>query len=199
MVDRIIQGYFADEMIAEELEVSVLFLDLSGFTALSENLSPGDVIKLLNGVFGRFTAAVFQHEGTLDKFMGDGMMAIFGAPLPQEDHAVRAVNAALLMQDKLAEFNASTEDADIRMRIGINSGLVTAGDIGSPDRKDYTVIGDAVNVASRLESAVAKPGQIVIGPRTHELLAGAIPCTELTEAQLKGRLKAVIPYLVQSS
>lgn len=200
VVDTIIDACeegLPDVMIAAEMEVTVLFLDLSGFTTLSEDLAPAEVTQLLNDVFGRFTDAVFEFTGTLDKFMGDGMMAIFGAPVPMEDHADRAVRAALRMQEHLEAFNSARgNDSGLRMRIGINSGLVTAGDIGSPERKDYTVIGDVVNVASRLESQVAVPGQIIIGPRTKELVTETICCKELEPTVLKGKSKPVSPHLV---
>jgi adenylate cyclase len=200
VVDRIIasSGEMRREMVADEGDVSVLFADLTGFTAMAENLRPFEVIQVLNQVFERLSGAVFDYEGTLDKFRGDGMMAFFGAPLAQADHAERAVKAALRMQALLADINADTHNRRfVSMRIGINSGPVVVGDIGSPQRKDYTVIGDVVNIASRLESSVAQPGQVVIGPRTYRLVAPAFACQELEAVRLKGRIRTVRPYLVQ--
>ena len=122
-----------DEMQADEYDVSVLFADLGGFTALAENWSAAEVVRVLNQVFERWTADVFVRDGTLDKYIGDAVMAIFGAPLRQSDHAQRAVATALAMRQSLDEFNRSRPDAPpLDVRIGINSGRVIAGDIGSP-------------------------------------------------------------------
>jgi adenylate cyclase len=184
-------------MLAAQREVTVLFADLSGFTSLAENREPAEVVSILNRVFENFTRAIFQYDGTLDKFLGDGVLAVFGAPVSQADHAERAVLAALLMQQLLSESSpAGSGGEPLRMRIGINSGTAVAGDIGSPMRKDYTVVGDVVNVASRLQSSVAEPGQIVIGPATYELCKDTVECEALPEIRLKGKQHSVHPYLV---
>jgi len=199
VVERIVQapGMAGRAMVAEEGEVSVLFADLTGFTSMAERMAPAEVVQLLNQVFERFTEAVFALDGTLDKFRGDGMMAFFGAPLQLHDHAERAVEAALRMQEMLEEWNEySPESRRLAMRIGINSGVVVVGDIGSPQRKDYTVIGDAVNIASRLESFVARPGQVVIGHETHRRLGETFHCQPLEEVRLRGKRQVVRPYLV---
>jgi adenylate cyclase len=185
------------EMISEQRQVTVLFGDLSGFTSMAEEMEPAEVARVLNGVFELLTGAVFAYDGTLDKYMGDALMAIFGAPLSQSDHAERAVRAALRMQQLLDEFNRlRPECKSLRMRIGVNSGTAVTGDIGSPIRKDYTVIGDMVNVASRLESSVAEPGQVVIGPATYDLCKDAFVCRPLSELRLKGKQHVMRPYLV---
>lgn len=203
VVDKIVQGAITGtqnaigDMIADEREVSVIFADLCGFTTMSETLKPHEVAQVLNGVFGQLTDAIFEFDGTLDKFMGDALMAFFGAPLDQPDHARRAVRTALAMKKRLEDFNADIGSGQkVEMRIGINSGSVVAGDIGSSERKDYTVIGDTVNVASRLESSVAKPGEIVIGPTTYELVKDDVTCEPLGEVKLKGKELMVVAFRV---
>ncbi len=199
VVERILEapGVGVGGMVADEGDVSVLFADLTGFTTMAERLPPSEVVLILNQVFERLTSAVFELDGTLDKFRGDGMMAFFGAPLPMQDHAERAVEAALRMQDALTKLNEAREGVrPIRMRIGVNSGSVVVGDIGSPQRKDYTVIGDVVNIASRLESSVAQPGQVVIGETTWEAARHAFTADALEEVLLKGKQEGVRPYLV---
>ena len=181
----------ADGMIAEEREVSILFCDISGFTSLSENLAPRAVTEMLNEIFQGLTERIFAEQGTLDKFIGDAMMVFFGAPLDQADHAQRAVRAGLAMQHWIQGRNAKLEAAErIQIRIGINSGPTIVGDIGSRERMDYTVIGDTVNVASRLESSVAKVGEVVVGPRTRELLGEEFELEALEPILLKGRCEA---------
>ncbi len=198
VVDRIISASGVSDrgMAAEEGEVTVLFADITGFTTLAEELPPREVIGVLNHIFERLTEEVFALEGTLDKFRGDGMMAFFGAPLAMPDHAARAVECALRMQERLAELNAESEaDRNVAMRIGINSGPVVVGDVGSPERKDYTVIGDVVNTASRLESAVAEPGQVVIGHSTWQRVRTRFECKALDEVFVKGKSQRVRPHL----
>ena len=124
-------------------------------------------MMLRDEVFEAMTEEVFKGDGTLDKFMGDAVMVFFGAPLQQDDHAERAVKVALGMQRCIEEFNARHPDMKpLGIRIGINSGPAVVGDIGAFRRRDYTVIGDTVNTASRIESTVARVGQVVIGPAT---------------------------------
>src|SRR4051812_12629845 len=155
--------------VPEVKDVSVLFSDIVGFTSMSEKMSPAAVALILNDYLSRMTDVIFKHEGTLDKYIGDAIMAVFGAPLDMPDHAVRSIRAALEMRERLEEFNAERKEGPtLRIRIGINSGSAVAGEIGSINKKEYTVLGDTVNTASRLESSVAKPGMIVIGQNTFE-------------------------------
>ena len=199
VVEQILRstGRAERDMAAEERDVTVLFADLKGFTAMAEDMRSAEVIRILNRVFERLTEVVFELEGTLDKFRGDGMMVFFGAPLAMPDHAQRAVETALRMQEALRELNTRHRSLrELRMRIGINSGPVVVGDIGSPQRKDYTVIGDVVNTASRLESDVAGPGEIVIGRSTFEQVGEHFVCEPLEEVHVKGRQQSVRPYRV---
>ena len=184
-------------MLADEYDVSVLFADLTGFTALAENWSPAEAVHALNLVFERWAANVFRLDGTLDKYIGDAVMAVFGAPLRQADHARRAVATALAMRRTLDDLNRSRpQEPPLEVRIGINSGRVIAGDIGSRLHKGYTVIGDAVNIASRLETSVALPGQIVIGQATYEQVREDFACESLGEVQLRGKRQAIRAYRV---
>lgn len=188
---------FDGEMQAEDHEVSVLFVDIVHFTSLAENMRPAEVIQLLNTVFERLADAVFRFDGTLDKYIGDAAMVVFGAPLAQPDHALRAVRTAWLMREVIDQCNLAAGDGpQLQVRIGINSGNAVVGDIGSPLRKEYTAIGDVVNTASRLESSVAKPGEIVIGPLTYEHVKMEFECEPLAELQLRGRKQTICPYRV---
>jgi adenylate cyclase len=183
--------------VPEVKEVSILFADIVGFTTMSEKMSPSQVALLLNDYLSRMTDVIFKYEGTLDKFIGDAIMAVFGAPLDMPDHASRSVKAALEMQERLAEFNSEhKEGPHLRIRIGINSGKAVAGEIGSINKKEYTVLGDTVNTASRLESSVAKPGMVVIGQNTHEMVLGQFECKSLGSFTLKGKEKEVSVFEV---
>jgi len=149
-------------------ETSILFADIVGFTARCETLPPEDVAAFLNQFFSLAADVIFKHGGTLDKFIGDAVMAFFGAPLPQDDHAERAVRSALELLAALDEWNTGREaagDDRIEVRVAVNSGPVVVGDIGSATRVDYTVLGNTVNVTSRLEEHVAEPG--THGARQH--------------------------------
>jgi adenylate cyclase len=183
--------------IPEVREVTILFSDLVGFTSMSERMSPAAVALLLNEYLGRMTDIIFKFEGTLDKYIGDAIMAVFGAPLDMPDHPAQAIRAALEMRERLEEFNAERREGPVlRMRIGINTGKVVVGEIGSINKKEFTVLGDAVNTASRLESSVAKPMMIVIGPTTYEAVRGEFECNSLGVVALKGKEKQVEAYEV---
>jgi adenylate cyclase len=199
VIERIVRSSELDDgvMETEEREVSVLFADLAGFTRIAENMSAREVTAMLNQLFGFLTEEVFREGGTLDKFIGDAVMAFFGAPLAQPDHAMRAVRAARGMLARLEVFNTRRPtEQRLGLRIGINSGPVIVGDVGAQQRRDYTVIGDVVNVASRLESSVARVGQVVIGSTTQAALRGAFDCHPLEPVVLKGRSGSFQPYLV---
>lgn len=182
---------------AQRCEITVLFADISGFTHMSEGLEPMRVANILNCCFELLTEQIFAHGGTLDKYIGDAIMAFFGAPAPDPDHARHAVDAAVAMQRALKGYNDTRPEGypELHMRIGINTGEAFAGDIGCEKRMDYTVMGSTVNLASRLESSVCKPDQIVIGPRTTQLLKD-IPLIELPGTRVKGIDYDILPSAI---
>lgn len=141
-------------LVGESRKMTVLFSDIRNFTHLSEKMPPEDVVSLLNEYFGQMLNIIFINNGTLDKFLGDGMMVLFGAPLNDSEQEINAVNTALQMQHALKELNQKWERMEcpsLRMGIGIHTGDAVVGNIGSEKRMEYTAIGDTVNVASRLE------------------------------------------------
>ncbi len=177
---------------------TVLFADIVGFTAMTESMPPAEVARMLNECFSRMTDVIFRHEGTLDKFIGDAIMAIFGAPIAYRDHAQRAVRCALDMRAALDVLNREhPERPPILFRMGINTGPLVAGDIGSVRRMEYTVLGTTVNAASRLESEVARPGQIVVGEATYVLLKDAFDFEELGSVKAKGLSRDLAAYGVR--
>ena len=183
-------------------EATVLFADLAGFTPVSEKISPQQVTEMLESYFTHAVEAIFDAGGTLDKFIGDCVMAFFGAPVSQPDHARRAVEAALRIQKDQAALNVDRERRGLpalRVRIAIQSGPVMVGDVGSKKRVDYTVLGNTVNVAARLESGVAEPGDVTIGGETQRLLDGAYRTEALGEFQLKGLEQRVTAFRVLPS
>ncbi len=173
--------------LAQERDVSVLFADLVGFTTRAEKLSPHDVARLLNSCLASMSEAVFEQNGTLDKFIGDAVLAVFGAPFDQPDHPLRAVRTAQGIRRRIGELNRGRGEDPLAVRIAINSGLAMAGDIGSPKRREYTVLGDVVNTASRLQSEVAAPGQIVISRATFDRVRDQVSARPLGERRLRGR------------
>src|SRR6185312_6837665 len=175
-------------------KVSVLFADIRDFTTLSEKMKPEKVVEILNHYFTHVTEIIFDHGGTLDKFLGDGVMAVFGAPVSKGNDAENSVRAAQAIQRLVMELNrdaVAREWPPIRVGIGINTGIVTAGNIGSPRRIDYTVIGDTVNTASRLMSNAAS-GKIIISQHTaFDLSEGKFGLRPLDPLRVKGKSKPV--------
>jgi adenylate cyclase len=185
-----------DIMEAKELDATVLFTEIVGFTPLSERMEPREVNALLNRHFSVMTDIIFEHDGTLDKYIGDGLMAVFGAPISRQDDAERAVSAALKMRAALDNAKKNNpREKDLNIRIGINTGKVMAGNIGSPKRMDYTVLGDAVNVASRLES-IAESNQILIGQETCFRVKDKFKIQEVGLRKLKGKSQDLKIYEV---
>lgn len=211
MIKRAFTRYVAREVVEEILkdperlvlsgarrEVTVLFCDVRGFTRMSERLSPDEVMLLLNDFYTLMIETTFKHDGTLDKFLGDAVMATFGAPIAHPDHSLRAVRTALAMQAGVVELNARRQKAGkelVTVGIGVSAGEAVAGTVGTEDRMEYTVIGDSVNLAARLESN-AKPGQILISHRTYEAVREDVNARSLGPIRVKGKEEVVEVYEV---
>ena len=184
------------EPAVRSMEATVLFADIVGFTTLAERLAPLDLAELLSAALGALTEVVFTHHGTLDKFLGDGLMAVFGAPLPRPDHAAQAVAAALSMGPALrGALVDGGLSAPLELRVGVNSGQMFAGRLGTPQRLEFTVLGDTVNVASRL-CELCPGGDVLIGADTHEHLGGAFPCEPAGSRRLRNRIDPVETFRI---
>ncbi|WP_205370367.1 adenylate/guanylate cyclase domain-containing protein [Thermoleptolyngbya sp. PKUAC-SCTB121] len=178
-------------MVGERKDVTILFSDIRGYTSLTEKMEAADVVTLLNDYFETMVEAVFTYEGTLDKFIGDALMAVFGAPLPLPNHPWMAVQSALDMRRRLKEFNEHRRLANqpiIRIGIGISSGEVVSGNIGSQKRMDYTVIGDGVDISARLEGVTKEYGcDIILSEYTYKLCRDQVWVRELDRIRVKGK------------
>ena len=182
----------------ESKELTVLFSDIRGFTTISEGLTPDQLVQLLNEYLGQMTEIVFAADGTLDKYIGDAIMAFWGSPYPQEDHAVRSCTCALRMSRGLATLNAKWHAAGrppISIGIGLNTGMVNVGNMGSARRLSWTVMGDNVNLASRLEGITKQYHvQIVISEATYRQVSSQFVCRELDKIRVKGKTLPVNIY-----
>jgi adenylate cyclase len=180
-------------------KVSVMFADIRGFTPLSEKLPPEKIVEILNEYFTRVTDVIFDNGGTLDKYIGDAVMAVFGAPISKGNDALNAVKAACDLQRLVLEMNRDAKSRkwpQLQVGIGINTGVVTAGNIGSPRRIDYTVIGDNVNTASRLMSH-AEGFQIIVSESTAREIGNAFTLTKLEPLSVKGKKEPLHGFSVQ--
>jgi adenylate cyclase len=203
--------YLSPQVVAEVLQnpalltlggsrrvMTVFFSDLAGFTTISEALPAEKMVPLLNRYLHRMTQVILELDGTVDKYIGDAIMAFWGAPLVQEDHAVRACLAALRQREAMAEFREATRAdglPELHARMGVNTGPMTVGNMGSEDRFDYTVMGDAVNLASRLEGANKSFGTtIMISQSTFEAAGEVIEARELDLLKVKGKTEPMRVY-----
>lgn len=192
----------------------MLFTDLKGFTTLAEKLEPDQVLEWLNGYMAAMSKVVMEHRGVVEKYIGDSIMAVFGVPVPRnvaqqvQQDAIHAVSAALAMRDRIMQLNDDWKEEEkptAMMRVGVHSGLLVAGCLGGADRMEYTVIGDTVNIASRLESYKedpADPGlsvggcRILISDGTWQLVNERFQTEIVGEILLKGKEKPVKIYSV---
>jgi len=176
--------------------VTVLFCDIVGFTSMTERLTAAEVADFLNTFFDRMTRAIFGYKGSVNKYIGDAIMAIFGAPIPMGNHSEQAVRAALAMQAEVAAIQETLPpDRRFQIRIGVNSGRVVVGNIGSAQRMEFTVLGDPVNVAQRLES-ICKPGKVYVGEETYLGTRDLFEYKDLGDVSLKGKQKQIRVYEV---
>ena len=196
LAERILKERSA--LAGERKQVTVLFADVSGFTSISERLDPEDVHALINRAFELMLAEIHRYEGTVNQFLGDGLMALFGAPIAHEDHAQRAAHAALAMQATLQRYREELgrrRAVDFRVRLGLNTGLVVVGAIGDNLRMDYTAVGDTTNTAARMQQ-LAEPGQIVVAETTERLIAPYFELRALGTFTVKNRAQPVAAWEV---
>jgi adenylate cyclase len=180
----------------EETEITVAFADIRGFTAVSEDTHPQELVRVLNTYLSIVIGAILRHDGMVNKFGGDSVMAVWNAPTPCADHPMRAVEAALEAQREIRALQESDPTLPrMDFGIGVNSGKAIAGNLGSENRLEYSVIGDCVNVAARL-TGVAEGGKVWIGTETFEAVRGRIEVKLLEPVKVKGKREPVQAYEV---
>lgn len=200
VVNRLLESGDDVQLGGAEREITIVFADIRRFTRLSEGMKATDVVSLLNDVFQLASDRILARGGIIDKYIGDSVMAYFGAPLPQADHAVRAVAAAVDIQNAIAVRRAEAEPdsalASVEIGVGIHTGIVVVGNIGSEQRADFTAVGDAVNVAHRLEK-LARPDEILVSEAVQRRVRDAFRLRFEGERQLSGRQEPVHTYVVE--
>jgi len=177
-------------------ELTVFFSDIRGFTTLSESMTPHELVDHLNIYLTAMTNIILEYKGTLDKYIGDAVMCFWGAPLPQEEHALLACKCALKQMQALEKLNQNwPEERRIDIGIGLNSGIMTVGNMGSLGRMNYTLMGDNVNLGARLEGTNKAYGtHVIIGENTYALVKDKVVTRELDNIRVKGKFKPVMIY-----
>jgi len=199
IVDQLLQNPEQVQLGGTLQPVTVLFADLQGFTTLSEHTEPETLLQLLNSYHTYMVRIVLQYGGTIDKFLGDGLMALFNTPVQQEDHIARAVKTALHIQDELHWFHQDLpEEYRMLINFGIHTGTAIVGNVGSENVMDFTAVGDTVNVAARLQG-VADDGQILVSKETFEATQDFIYGRSRGELAVKGRTTPVNAYEISNS
>lgn len=196
VVDEILKNPDGIMLTGERRDVTVIFCDLRGFTPLAEKLPPEEVVAALNEFYSLMIETTIKHDGSINKFLGDAVMAIFGAPVYFADHSLRAIKTAVAMQAQVAALSArriTSGKPPIAIGIGVSAGEAVAGTVGAESQMEYTVIGDRVNLAARLE-ANAGPGQILISQETYDHVAGQVNARCLGPMTVKGREEAVTVF-----
>ncbi|MEZ5400211.1 MAG: adenylate/guanylate cyclase domain-containing protein [Bryobacteraceae bacterium] len=201
VMDSVMAAETAPRLHGERSKVTIMFVDIRGFTTMSENMRPEQSVFILNAVFEKTVEVIFRHGGSLDKFLGDGLMAVFGAPRQDINQEENAVRAALEIQRQIDILNGSEEFENIpniRLGIGINSGVAVVGNIGSAQRMEYTAIGDTVNVAARLQSATGELGvEVLVSEYTFNAVRGMFRARNVGELAVKGREDTVEGYVIE--
>jgi class 3 adenylate cyclase len=198
VLDRIRAQHGEAALPAALREATVFFADVRGFTAMSERLEPGAVLDVLNRYFERVVGVIDRHEGYLDKFIGDAVVVVFNGPIDQPDHAERAVRCAIALQEEVARLNEAgifPEIGAVQVGVGIATGPLVAGNLGSRNHMEYTVIGDTVNLASRL-TGKAPAGEVWVNERCAEALPPDLPRAQLSPLSVKGKARPVEAYRV---
>lgn len=192
------QAQSANDVAAEKRVVTVLFADISGFTELSERLEPEEVSEIMNTVFDAMTDVIVENGGTIDKYIGDCLMALFGAPRSYGDDAERAVRSALRLQEEVGKLSKRFENdigSKLEIRVGLNTGMVVAGFVGGQGHRNYTVMGDAVNLASRLE-AECERGRVLVASNTQRSILNSYVTQDAGTFRVKGKSKPVQAFYV---
>jgi adenylate cyclase len=204
MLDTIIRENKEIDLATKRKELTILFADIEGFSTISETVDVEYLEKFLNEFFEAMTRSVFDHRGTVNKFLGDGLLAFFGDPVELENHALAAIKAGNQMHKEMRRLNSVWNttgipefDKSVRLRIGIHTGLVVVGNIGSRQRMEYTVLGSAVNIASRLQGSAA-PDCMLISARTYALARDKLTCSAARKIRVKGMERDVTVYEVES-
>jgi len=198
VTSRILEGKAS--LPSERREVTVIFLDIKDFTHFAEHLDPKEATEILNQIFQPIINIIYKYEGSINKFLGDGLMIVFGTPYSHENDPERAVRASLEMMESIqsnGEIEIDNKKIKLEARIGINTGLCISGEIGSPTRKEFTVIGDTVNLASRLQ-VNAPTGKIMVGERTYQMIKDNFTFTHSRKLKIKGKKDLINVYTLKS-
>jgi class 3 adenylate cyclase len=203
VLSQLLEGSDGEPQRGIEREVTVLFVDIRSFTHLAEGLQAPRVVSLLNEIFQLVTDRILDYGGTVDKFIGDSVMTYFGAPIPDSNHSIQAVSAAIEIRNAIAARNQQIKVDDtperlaVDLGIGIHTGPVVVGNIGSDHRTDFTAIGDPVNVAQRLEK-LARPAEILVSEAVQRRVRSVVPMRFEGERQLSGRAEPVHVYSIRA-
>ncbi len=196
VVEKLVADPTSVQLGGQLQEVTAFFADLEGFTGLSENTEPAQLLDILNGYLSVVTEAIISNEGTLDKFLGDGVMALFNTPLQIPNHALAAVQAAMDAQIRVEAYHQSLDPKfHLKFRIGIHTGHAIVGNVGAAQIHDYTAIGDTINTAARIEQS-GQGGQVLISETTYELVKEAVIAEQLGARQVRGRSEPVVVYQI---
>lgn len=194
VTSRILEG--KGNLPSERIEATIIFIDIRGFTKLAEQLDPEKAMEIINNIFEPIVGIIDKYDGCINKFLGDGLLVVFGTPFSHEDDPERAAKASIEIIKSIKEngkIKIGNKNNNLKASIGINTGLCIYGEIGSPIRKEFTVIGDTVNLASRLQVNTL-PGEIIIGERTYQKIKKKFLCDLPRKLKIKGKKDLVTAY-----